>query len=99
MAETSQSGPGNANSSFSSLVQSLLPRDTLLRTYLKTKFGLLFEWPLKTGFTVVGSGPEVIKLFQCSTQQSSKFLLPLITKIKDISCFIILMMYYPAYKC
>ena len=33
MAETSQSDPGNMHSGFSSLVQSLLPKDTLLRTY------------------------------------------------------------------
>ena len=37
MTETSYSGPGNMHSSFSSLVQSLLPKDTLLRTYLNVR--------------------------------------------------------------
>ena len=35
-SETSESG---AHSSFSSLVHSLLPKDTLLRTYLNTSTG------------------------------------------------------------
>ena len=50
----------------------------------------------------IGPGPEVIKLFSCSTQLSTKFQLLIKTKIaaNEVSCFKSLRCcIYHAYKC
>ena len=62
----------------------------------------LYNTPLHHGFGY-SAGPEIIKLFSCSTQLSTKFQLIVKTKIptnEEVSCFKSLRYCdYPANKC
>ena len=80
------------------LLISLLAGKFCMLKFFKFSFAKILS-----GINSLGPGPEVIKLFSCSTQLSTKFQLLIKTKIltnKEVSCFkSVRCCIYHAHKC